>query len=194
MKIINIKTVMIAVVSFLLSCIVFLGTIYYSEINKYNFTGQSTKGKLSLKDLKGQNIVVYFGYTYCPDVCPLTLENLLKAVEGLKDKNILPKDILLLYVTLDPARDTVEALDEYAGWFYPNSIGIRFEEKELEKTAKNYNIKYQIFPIDNSSADYSVAHSSALFFFNKNGKMVEKVTNLTVENITGALVKVMDIK
>lgn len=188
------KIILVTIISLLTAFIVFAVILYYNESNKYEFTGQSSQGAISLSDLKGKNVVIYFGYTYCPDVCPITLETLNKAMENLKQYNISAKDLLLLYVTLDPARDTPEALDEYATWFYPNGMGIRFDEAYLQKVAAAYNIKYEIFPMEGSAVDYSVAHSSALFFFNKDGKLVDRITNLTVENVMNSIKKVMDIK
>ena len=188
------KYVIITVISICCALLVFFGIVIFNEKNKYNFKGQSSQGEVTLNSFKGQNIVIYFGYTYCPDVCPLTIEALNNAVNSLKEYNISQKDILLLYATLDPDRDTTTALDEYSLWFYPNAMGIRFEHDELKRVANNYNIKYQKFKMEGSAMDYSVAHSSALFFFNKKGELVQTITNLTEENIANAIKATVGIK
>lgn len=90
-------------------------------------------------------------------------------------------DIIVLFVTLDPERDSVEALDEYAKYFYPNSYGIVLND--LPKVAKTYNVRYQKILLEKSAMEYSVAHSSSLYLIDKNGKFISEISNLTTDNI-----------
>ena len=180
----------------ILICIIgisFGGTWYFFKNSRYTFNAETSNGKVSLADFKGENVILYFGYTYCADVCSMTLEVVNKAMENLASKGVKKEDVLVLFSSLDPERDTPQALTEYAKFFYPNSVGVKVSLEDLPKVAQNFGIKYEKMGMDNSAMNYSIAHSSALFLFNKQGELVDIVTNLTEENVEHALAKFLGI-
>ncbi len=177
---------------FVVFVIIFIGsfstTILILDSNKYNFSAQSVHGKVSLDDFNGMYKIIYFGYTFCPDVCPLSLNILQEALDGIDTSNIK-----LLFISLDPKRDTPQNLQEYVSFFYPNSLGLWIDEDNLRDVAKRFDIKYQEIPLESSALNYSIAHSSSLFLFDKNGKLVDRITNLTKENIRDSILKMIRI-
>lgn len=165
-------------------CVSFAITLRILHSNKYDFSATSTNGNITLQDLNGKYKIIYFGYTFCPDICPLTLGILKEALDEIENN-----DFLVVFISLDPERDTPQILQEYAEFFYPNSLGLWLESNELQRVAKNYGIKYENIMLRDSAIDYSVAHSSALFLIDENGKFVGKITNLTKEEIQDAIKK-----
>ncbi len=116
-------------------------------------------------DYRGFVTMLYFGYTFCPDVCPLTLQNVSSALAKTGDA---AKHIRFLFVTVDPNRDTIKVLKDYAGLFGPQVIGLRGDADQLERLAKRFRIAYSVAP----SADprkYEVTHSSAIYVFDRQG-------------------------
>lgn len=176
------KKLFIFLVPLVILLVAFFGTRYYLEENRYNFTAQSMNGEVNLHSFDGENKLIYFGYTYCPDICPTTLNDLGQA---LKELNI--KDTTILFITLDPNRDSVKRADEFVKFFYPNSHGLVV--KDLNGTAKRYGVRYEIVPLKDSAMKYSIAHSGFVYLFNKNGKYIGDITNLTYENIISSLKK-----
>ena len=168
----------LAVVVFLL--IVAVGITLFVDKNDYDFTAKSANGDVTLKSFDGKNKIVYFGYGTCPDICPATLSLLSMALNELKTD-----EVTVLFITLDPERDTPQMLDEYAKYFYPNSHGLVVSD--LQKVTKNYGAKYQKVKLEKSAMDYSVAHSSSIYLLDKKGKFVSEVSNLTIENIKEAI-------
>lgn len=145
--------------------------------NKYDFVATNEQNaSVSMRDFEGRYKVVYFGFLYCPDVCPTTMALLAEALKRLKRD-----DFEILYFTLDPERDTAENLTMFAKNFYPHATGLVL--KDLPKTATAYGVKYRKMPMPNSAMGYSVAHSTALFLFDKQGKFYGEISNLTPENI-----------
>lgn len=166
----------------------FFITYNYKENNKYNFKANSINGKVSLKSFKNKYKIIYFGYTFCPDICPITL-----ALAGTILDEINAKDVVVLFVTLDPLRDELKATDEYAKYFYKNSYGLKLNENELQKMAKNYGVKYEKVALEDSAMGYSVAHSSSLYLFDKNDNLVQEVSNLTYEEVKSSLINLLKI-
>lgn len=149
------------------------------KIAKYNFDANSTLGKVSIQSFKDEYKILYFGYTFCPDICPSTLTILSSVIDemGLNDK------IKVLFVTLDLQRDNEKECDEFAKYFYANSVCLKMDEKELKRMVESYNAKYEIVNLQGSAMDYSVAHSSSVYLFKKNGKFYKEISNLTRDEI-----------
>jgi len=115
----------------------------------------------------GKVVVLYFGYTHCPDVCPLTLVHLHTVLQKLgKDAD----DVRVLFVTVDPARDTVPVLHQYVTAFDPRIVGLTGTQDAIGALAKRYRAFYQRETPETSSGDYEVTHSSAIYIFDREGR------------------------
>ncbi|MFC2587558.1 MAG: SCO family protein [Campylobacter sp.] len=153
----------------------------FAAMNKYDFTAiNEANATVSLKDFKGKYKVVYFGYLYCPDVCPTTLSLIENALKPLKRD-----DFELIFITLDPERDTPENLTLMAKNFYENATGLKL--KNLKQVAANYGVKFQKVELKDSLMGYSVAHSSSIYLLDKDGNFFSEISNLLPENISANL-------
>ena len=119
--------------------------------------GRSVTGE----DYRGKVVALYFGYTNCPDVCPTTLADLTRMLERVKSP-----DVKILFVSVDPNRDSPAALAHYAAAFSPQMEGLRAGEQELARVARRYRVAYSVDP----APPYTVMHSNAVFFFGKTGR------------------------
>ena len=144
--------------------------------NKYDFKALSQNGEVSLKSYNGKYKAIYFGYLFCPDVCPTTL-----SLVGNELNKLKRDDFELLFITLDPERDTPENLTLMAKNFYKDADGLKLND--LKSVAKNYGVKFQKMRLENSAMGYSVAHSSSIYLIDKEGKFYNEISNLTSENI-----------
>jgi protein SCO1 len=109
--------------------------------------------------------MLYFGYTFCPDVCPLTMQNVAAALNKTGDA---AKQIRFLFVTVDPGRDTIPVLKNYVGLFGPDFVGLRGDADQLVRLAKRFRIAYSVTP-SSDPHKYEVTHSSAIYVFDKQG-------------------------
>ncbi|WP_456376996.1 SCO family protein [Thiolapillus sp.] len=138
-----------------------------------DFTLQSAQGEISLKDFRGQVVLMYFGYTSCPDVCPTSLGALSAALKKLGDKEM--EQIQPLFVSVDPARDSVEKLREYSRYFHPKMIGATADLNYLQALANRYGAYFRKVEVENSSMGYAVDHSSTIYVVGKSGKLVDMI-------------------
>ena len=121
----------------------------------------------SLAEFRNQLVVVIFGYTQCPDVCPTTLHDYAQAMKALgKDAG----QVQVLFVTVDPKRDTAELLRQYVGAFDPRFIGLRGEAGALDRVVKDFHIYVDTRP-GRTPESYTVDHSSQVFVFDRSGKL-----------------------
>lgn len=117
-------------------------------------------------DFAGQVVMVYFGYSHCPDICPTTLARLSGAVSGLGAD---AGRVSILFVSVDPARDTPEVLRRYARAFGPGVVGLSGSPEQLSELAKRYRVTYGLGPAD-AEGRYEVSHSSGVFIFDRRGR------------------------
>jgi protein SCO1 len=134
-----------------------------------DFSLPDTNGKTrTLADFKGRAVVLFFGYTHCPDVCPTTLAELSQAMQQLGDKS---KDVQVLMVTVDPSRDTAPLLSQYVQAFNPTYIGLRpSSEAQLAQVAKDFRVYYAKAQ-GKTPGDYTMDHTAASYVFDKDGKL-----------------------
>lgn len=143
-----------------------------------DFVLQSAQGPVSLADYRGKVVVLYFGYAFCPDVCPTSLGLLSLALGKLKPEEL--NKIQTFFISVDPERDTVEKLKIYANAFHPNIIGITGTLEEIADVAKRYGVMYRKAELANSAMGYSVDHSSRYYVIGADGeikKFIEHGTN-----------------
>jgi protein SCO1/2 len=125
-----------------------------------DFRLDSTLGHpVALSDFADRYLVVYFGYTTCPDVCPTTLADLGKAEKLLGRE---AQRIQMLFITVDPERDTIERMRDYLAFFGPNFIGLRGSLEETETIASQFGVVYQKQFHSASATDYLMDHSAAV--------------------------------
>ncbi|MGQ7248070.1 SCO family protein [Halomonas sp. V046] len=115
----------------------------------------------------GKTTLLYFGYTHCPDVCPTTLARLANATRQL-DEAVRDK-VQVLFVSVDPARDTPEVLAQYTDVFGPQFIGLSGETSDLDALTNRFRISYG-YGEEDAEGNYDVNHSSAVFAFNPAGE------------------------
>ena len=118
------------------------------------------------KDYRGKVVLLYFGYTHCPDVCPLTLAQLHVVMQRLGP---LADNVRILFVTVDPARDTPEVMRAYVNAFDPRAVGLSGSPGDIEALSKRYRSAFTREP-DRADGNYEVSHSSAIYVFDQEGK------------------------
>lgn len=135
-----------------------------------DFTIETSSGALSLSDLRGQVVVLYFGYTSCPDICPTTMAALNAAFRR------LPEDArdatTVLMVSVDPQRDGVDRLAEYVGFFNPAFRAGTADPDTLAAIAKDWGVAYRYEEDEGSSLDYLVDHSTSSLLVGADGELI----------------------
>ncbi|WP_426416046.1 SCO family protein [Aestuariirhabdus sp. LZHN29] len=133
------------------------------------FTLNSTQGPVSLQQLKGKAVMLYFGYASCPDVCPVDL-----AVVGAALKQLSPAElpqVQALFITLDPERDDLERLGEYAAFFHPSLDTLHGSVEQIAAVAKSYGVIYEKSYYSNDKSLYWISHSANFFLINPQGQL-----------------------
>jgi protein SCO1/2 len=115
-----------------------------------------------LSDVNGEIALVYFGYTFCPDVCPLTMWDVKKALAGLESRD----KVKVIFISVDPERDTPQALGQYLSGFDSNYIGLTDEMENIEQVMKPFGAFAEKEEVANSAAQYLVSHTARLYLIN----------------------------
>lgn len=142
-----------------------------------DFTLTAANGEHSLSDYQGKLVLIYFGYTYCPDVCPTNLGNLSIAYQQLTQDE---KDKLqILFISVDPARDTPARLEQYAHYFDANMIGLTSDAQTIANLAKRYGVVYAKVNTPNNGRNYAVDHSAFTYVVDPNGQLIAQLPHAT---------------
>ena len=142
-----------------------------------DFTLQSAGGPVSLKDFRGKVVLVYFGYTYCPDICPTSLA---ATSDGLKQ--LTPEElarVAMIFVSVDPKRDTPARLKEYAEFFHPAIVGATGTPEEIAAIARRYGVFYAEQKVETAGDGYVVDHSADTYVISSTGQLVGKIAHAT---------------
>jgi len=133
-----------------------------------DFTLTDASGKQrTLADYRGKVVVLFFGYTQCPDVCPTTLSALAETMKSLGPD---AERVQVIFVTVDPDRDTGELIASYVTAFNPSFVGLRGDAEAIARTAKEFKILYQKQP-GRTPESYTVDHSAGTFVFDTQGRL-----------------------
>lgn len=133
------------------------------------FTLQDPSGTTrTLADYPGKVVTLFFGFTQCPDVCPTAL------AKAAQVKKLLGADggkLQVLFVTVDPERDTPEVMKAYAGAFDPSFVGLRTSLDETAKLAKDFRAYYAKVPLKGSASGYTIDHSAMTYVYDPKGQL-----------------------
>ncbi|MFZ2269477.1 MAG: SCO family protein [Azonexus sp.] len=141
-----------------------------------DFTLESARGPVALHDYRGKLMLIYFGYTYCPDVCPTSLA---ATADGLK--KLQPDELArvgMFFISVDPQRDTPARLKDYAEFFHPSIVGLTGTPDQLSEIARRYGVFYARQPT-NTAGGYVVDHSSETYIVDRDGRLVGKIAHAT---------------
>ncbi|SFL95853.1 protein SCO1/2 [Marinobacter salarius] len=151
----------------------------------FELTGTSGD-TITAEQTDGQIRLLFFGFTSCPDICPATLQKLSRAVKDLPTE--LREDTQIVFVSVDPQRDTPERIDSYVSFFSDRAIGLTGGEPALRELSKRYRTTFGYDEPD-AEGNYNVSHSGAVYVFDREGKARLLIRpELSVEDIRTDLV------
>ena len=151
----------------------FHGKIYHRQAPRFTLTGHDGN-KVRLDQFQDKIVLISWGYSNCPDICPITLANLNKAMELLgKDAN----DVQVLFITVDPERDTAERMAEYVPYFHKDFIGLTGNQEEIDQVADDYAVTIVKHPAVYGRGRfdtwdrYLMTHTNTIHLVDQNGRL-----------------------
>ena len=124
------------------------------------------------QDFRGRHMLVFFGFTNCPDICPAELQVMAAALDGLGPD---AEKVVPIFITLDPERDTPEAVTAYVENFDPNFVGLTGSPEAVAKAAKAYRVSYSKFQDDKTGDNYSIDHSALVYLMGPDGEYITHI-------------------
>ncbi len=148
----------------------FHGTLYDKPAGEFCLTGwqDGKEREVCLSDFRGKVVMIFFGYTHCPDVCPAALQVLAKTLELLPEKD--RRKVQVLFITVDPERDDPRITQKYAEYFHPSFIGLTGTPEEIKKVAKDYMVYYGKVE-GQSEGGYLVDHTALIYLIDQKGNL-----------------------
>jgi len=153
------------------------GATFGRQLSLVDHHGQAR----SLTDFRGKAIVVFFGYTACPDICPTMLARLAEVMKGLGAE---AQNVQVLFVTVDPERDSAERLRDFVPWFNPTFLGLRGDAAQTKAVTEEFRVFAARKPVE-GELGYVIDHSSGAYVFDPAGRLRLYVKDTTsIEDIT----------
>lgn len=152
------------------------------EHSRYDHLGgpfalEHASGQKTLADFAGKPVVLYFGFTTCPDICPMALHKLERTLDKLSFEQ--RANVHKVFISVDYKRDDAAKVDNYVKFFGSDIVGLAGNKKQIEDVAKKYAVHFQFTPLENSALEYTVDHTSRFFLINKEGKLLNSYSDIT---------------
>lgn len=141
-----------------------------------DFTLKSEAGPVSLEQFRGKVAVLYFGYTWCPDICPTSLAMISTALRQLTQEELAA--VQVMFISVDPERDSLERLASYARYFHPTILGVTGTPEEVAQAARLYGAGYRKVEQD-SATGYVVDHTADVYVIDQQGKLYRSLPHGT---------------
>ncbi|MBM3543211.1 MAG: SCO family protein [Alphaproteobacteria bacterium] len=138
------------------------------------FTLVGEKGTVTDRDFRGRHMLVFFGFTHCPDICPAELQVMATSLGELGDK---ANDVVPIFITLDPERDTPEVVASYVKNFGPEFVGLTGSPEAIAEAAKSYRVAYSKFTPEGAedAGNYSIDHTALVYLMGPDGEFITHI-------------------
>jgi protein SCO1/2 len=144
----------------------YYGIVYEREAPEFTLTDQDGD-QVSLSDFEDKVVLIFFGYTNCPDICPMTMSVMNNVVDQLGDQ---ADHVQVVFVTVDPERDTQQKLKSYIPYYNKSFVGLTGTPEEIDKVADDYNVYYSKEEVE-SSSEYLMGHNSSVLLITQDGEI-----------------------
>lgn len=164
-----------------------LGTLLTQPLKiTKGFTLNGVDGEHKLQDFEGKVVIMMFGFTHCPDVCPTGLATFAATLNQLDEEQL--KQTQAIFISVDPDRDNVELLNKYTAYFHPNIMGLTGSKQQIDTAVKNYGGFYRMVELKDSALEYTVDHSSKLYIIDQQGDLaITKYHNTSPKEVANAI-------
>lgn len=138
-----------------------------------DFSLTSASGPVGLQDFRGKVVLLYFGYTYCPDICPTSLASTAAGLKLLKPEEL--DKVAVIFVSVDPERDTPLRLKVYVEFFHPKIVGLTGSKESLAEVARRYGVFYARQTVETAGGGYVIDHTSETYVIDPSGALKGKI-------------------
>jgi len=152
-----------------------------------SFSLRSTEGPVQLSDFRGDVVLVYFGYTACPDVCPTSLAAITAGLDRLTAAE--RERVTVVFISVDPARDTPTRLTEYAGFFAPEVLGVTGTAAEVKVVADHFGVFYRRRELPGSAGGYAMDHTALTYVVDPVGKLAARLDHGAPADVIAAAIR-----
>ncbi len=152
-----------------------------------DFVLKSADGPVALADHRGRLALLYFGYTFCPDICPSNLSAISAGLDLLNPEE--RNKVVVIFISVDPQRDTPEHLKTYVKFFAPEMLGVTGTPDEIAELARRYGVVYAAQPASNAAEGYAIDHSAESFIVGPDGRLLARMAHATPPDQVAALIR-----